>query len=211
MIEQAATDPYAAEVVRLADRLAARGWLPATSGNLSVKVESDPLVFAITRSGADKQRLQPQDVIRVNAQMQVLDRDPGQPEYKPSAETIVHVKLYEQFQCGCVLHVHTLHNNLASQRYFDGGNILLQDHELLKALDHWEPRAAIRVPIVENYHDIPTLAAAVADAARADVPGVLVRNHGIYVWGATAEAAQRYLEAFEFLFEYDSWTTVMKD
>jgi Ribulose-5-phosphate 4-epimerase and related epimerases and aldolases len=34
------------------------------------------------------------------------------------------------------------------------------------------------------------------------VPGVLIRNHGIYAWGESPLAAKRHLEAFEFLFQY---------
>jgi methylthioribulose-1-phosphate dehydratase len=189
---------HARMVCELADCLAKKGWLPATAGNLSVKVSENPLLFAITRSGADKQALTEQDVILVDEHQRVQ----GETSYRPSAETIVHVKLYEKFQCGSVLHVHTLYNNLVSQLYFERGSVRLSDHELLKALDHWEEGAFIEVPIVENYHNLEELGRAVEAAATPDVPGVLVRNHGIYVWGSTPEAAKRYLEAFEFLFQY---------
>jgi methylthioribulose-1-phosphate dehydratase len=189
---------HARIVCELADSLANKGWLPATAGNLSVKVSHNPLLFAITRSGADKQALTEQDVILVDEHQRVQ----GETSYRPSAETIVHVNLYRKFQCGSVLHVHTLYNNLVSQLYFQRGSVLLSDHELLKALDHWEEGAFVEVPIVENYHNLEELGRAVEEASTAHVPGVLVRNHGIYVWGPTPEAAKRYLEAFEFLFQY---------
>ncbi|GGJ06808.1 methylthioribulose-1-phosphate dehydratase [Alicyclobacillus cellulosilyticus] len=184
----------------LADELAAKGWLPATSGNLSVCVRQHPLALAITRSGADKQHLTPPDVIYVDSELRVLDA--VDPSHRPSAETIVHTKLYQALSCGCILHVHTVYNNLASEVYFAEGAVSIAGHELLKALDHWEPDACIQVPIVENLHDIPALADAVLAAVRPGVPGVLVRNHGIYAWGDTPAAAKRYLEAFEFLFQY---------
>jgi methylthioribulose-1-phosphate dehydratase len=34
------------------------------------------------------------------------------------------------------------------------------------------------------------------------IPGILLRKHGIYAWGANAFEAKRHLEAFEYLFEY---------
>ncbi|MCL6517229.1 methylthioribulose 1-phosphate dehydratase [Alicyclobacillus sp.] len=188
-----------AEQVRwLAQTVAAKGWLPATSGNLSVKVSDAPLRFAITRSGADKQRLALEDVLLVGP-----DGGPvvGTP-HRPSAETVVHVRLYQTRECGAIVHVHTMFNNLASDVFFPQGYVELADHELLKALGHWEEGARIRVPIVENHHDLNDLAAAVADMSQEGVPGVLVRNHGIYAWGEDADAALRHLEAFEFLFEY---------
>ncbi|MCL6549104.1 MAG: methylthioribulose 1-phosphate dehydratase [Alicyclobacillus sp.] len=191
-------DP-AGTVVRLAEVLAAKGWLPATSGNLSVRVQASPLVMAITRSGADKEDLRPEDVLLVNANLELVQPSP----HRPSAESVVHTRLYEQLGCGCILHVHTVYNNLASELYFSEGGVPLSGHELLKALDHWEADASVTVPIVENFHDLGQLAEAVGQAVRAGVPGVLVRRHGIYAWGDTPAAAKRYLDAFEFLFQYD--------
>lgn len=187
---------------RLARLLGERGWLPATSGNLSLRLAAAPLQFVVTRSGADKQQLTSADLVVVDAKGQLMQ--PHALGYRPSAEATVHGLLYETTQCGCVLHVHTLYNNLCSDLYYDVGAMPISGHELLKALGHWQLDAAIRVPIVDNYHDLSHLARAVADAAQTAVPGVLVRNHGIYVWGDTPETAYRHLEAFEFLFAYDA-------
>lgn len=198
----------AEEVVFLASFCGEKGWLPATSGNLSVRVrlredgssatQAGKFQFAITRSGADKTRLTVEDVLLVDDELNILSSN----TFKSSAETIVHAKLYEQFDCGSIVHVHTVWNNLISELNGDEGGFFVDNHELLKALNHWEEDARIFIPIVENFHDIPTLAEAVELAASADVPGVLVRNHGIYAWGDSADTAKRHLEAFEFLFEY---------
>jgi methylthioribulose-1-phosphate dehydratase len=185
-------------VCQLAAELAARGWLPATSGNLSVKVADNPLTLAITASGVDKQHLREDDVILVGADNKTVENT----HHRPSAETTVHTNLYAKFGCGAVLHVHTLYNNLASDLYFKQGFVELAGYELLKALGHWEEDARIRVPIVENYADLARLGEAVATVAQPDVPGVLVRNHGIYAWGDTVATAKRHLEALEWLFEY---------
>ncbi|MCL6625504.1 methylthioribulose 1-phosphate dehydratase [Alicyclobacillus shizuokensis] len=186
------------KVCQLAGELAARGWLPATSGNLSVRVTDAPLVIAITASGWDKQHLSEDGVILVDEHGQLVEASTE----KPSAETAVHTQLYTRMGCGAVLHVHTLYNNLASDLYFSAGAVPLQGYELLKALGHWEENARIEVPIVENHADLNRLAGAVAAVAHPDVPGVLVRNHGIYAWGRTPSDAKRHLEALEWLFEY---------
>ncbi|MBF8377816.1 methylthioribulose 1-phosphate dehydratase [Alicyclobacillus mali] len=185
-------------VMELAQFAASRGWLPATSGNLSVRVSDQPLTFAITRSGADKSRLQPEDVLLLDADM----RAQGDTPYKPSAETTVHVALYQKFECGSILHVHTVYNNLVSELYAEQGFVEIRGHELVKALGHWEEGAAVRIPIVPNWADLHRLGSAVAEAAQADVPAVLVRAHGVYAWGDTPDDARRHLEAIEFLCEY---------
>lgn len=53
-----------------------------------------------------------------------------------------------------------------------------------------------------NYASIPRIAELVESRLNRSVPGILLRNHGIYAWGADAFEAKRHLEAFEFLFEY---------
>jgi methylthioribulose-1-phosphate dehydratase len=184
-------------VASLAVQLARKGWLPATSGNLSVRVV-DTADFCITPSGVDKGALQAADVLRVSADGELLEET----KYRPSAETIVHQHLYRTEDCGAVLHVHTMYNNLVSEIYFESGFVDFANHELLKALGHWEEGAHIRVPIVENYANLERLGQAVADSLVDGVPAVLVRNHGIYAFGRGPVEAKRHLEALEFLFEY---------
>lgn len=194
------------DLARLCELFGRRGWLPATSGNLSILVARDPLHFGITASGRDKQALTPEDVVFVDGEGRAL---PGQPGLRPSAETKVHARLYARTNAGCILHVHTVFNNLASRIGFAAGGVELADLELLKGLDIWEEGARIRVPVVENHADLDRLAEAVAGAVSDPrVPGVLVREHGIYAWGRTPDEAKRHLEAFEFLFEYTFYREV---
>lgn len=188
----------ALQVLELATFCCEKGWLPATSGNLSVMVQDHPLQIAITRSGADKQRLQQSDVLLIDENMHPVFESP----YRSSAETSVHIQLYRKFHCGGIVHVHTVFNNLISEICGDAGHVHITSHELLKALGHWEDDAVIDVPVVPNYSDLDQLGHAVADVAKQDVPAVFVRNHGIYAWGDTVDAARRHVEAIEFLSEY---------
>lgn len=189
-----------ASLCELAALLAQRGWLPATSGNLSVLAGQSPLRFLITRSGADKQTLQARDVVVAGEQGGLVAAQ--EESLRPSAEAIVHAGLYEKLSIGCILHVHTVANNLCSELGFAKRHVVLRDQELLKALGHWEPEASVSVPVVPNCDDLEELADVVQTSARPDVPGVLVKNHGIYAWGQDATAARRHLEAFEFLFAH---------
>ncbi|WP_010273765.1 methylthioribulose 1-phosphate dehydratase [Paenibacillus senegalensis] len=184
--------------------LASKGWFPATSGNMSVRIgdhtgQSD-FVFAVTSSGKDKSLNTPEDFLLVNQDGQPIQ----QTSLKPSAETLIHCEIYKATGCGAVFHVHTLYNNLISEWYAGQGqaHIPIQGIELIKAFNIWEEDARIEVPILPNYADIPKIAALVKDAIVPQIPGIVLRNHGIYAWGANAFEAKRHLEAFEFLFEY---------
>lgn len=178
---------------------ARRDWFPGTSGNLSLKLSNDPLRFVVTASGKDKTKLTPEDYLIVDGAARPVEET----TLKPSAETKIHAVVYEKIPtAGACFHVHTVANNLISEFYFAQGAFSIQGQELIKGLDIWAENARIHVPIVENYADIGKLAAAIADVISPDVPGVLIRNHGIYAWGDSDFTAKRHLEAFEFLFEY---------
>jgi len=178
---------------------ARRDWFPGTSGNLSIKISDHPLQFAVTASGKDKTKLSAEDYLVVDGNAQPVEPT----ALKPSAETLIHAVVYQKIpQAGACFHVHTVWNNLVSDLYFGQRAFSIQGQELIKGLGIWEENARIAIPIVENFADIPTLASAIEKVITPDIPGVLIRNHGIYAWGATDFEAKRHLESFEFLFEY---------
>lgn len=184
------------DLVEVAQRLGGYGYFPATSGNLSIRESGETLRMRVSVSGIDKTRLTEGDLLLVDEHLQSTE----QAARKPSAEAIVHVQLYQKSDAMCILHVHTISNNLITLRYDARGSIPLSGNELLKALGHWEEDARVNVPLVENYSDLTKLATAVAAAYDPAVPGVLVKQHGIYVLGRSVAEALRHLEAFEFLF-----------
>jgi methylthioribulose-1-phosphate dehydratase len=190
----------AQQLVDVAKNFADKGWFPATSGNLSVKLTQEPLVFGVTASGKDKEYLTVNDILLVDGESKAIEPT----LLKPSAETLVHAEVYKRVGegAGSVLHVHTMYNNLISELFFKDDKVTLQGMELIKGLNIWEENAAIDVPIVENYADIPKLAAEIGKRIDPRVPGVLIRNHGIYAWGENVQAAKRHVQAFEFMFEY---------
>lgn len=74
---------------------------------------------------------------------------------------------------------------------------------MIKGLDIWEEEAEVRIPVVENLCKLPALAEAVVERITDPrVPGILVRRHGLYAWGANPFETKRHVEAFEFMFEY---------
>lgn len=200
MAPQAAAQAKAA-LAEIAAAFARRGWFPGTSGNLSARVSApgEPLLLIVSASGLDKTAMTPADFLLVDGSLQPV----GQGSGRPSAETVVHGRIYEATGCGCVLHVHTVWNNVIAELSAPQGEITLRDLEMLKGLDVWEEAAEIRVPIVENLFHLSALADAVA-ARITDhrVPGILIRRHGLYAWGANPFEAKRHVEAFEFLWEY---------
>ncbi|XJZ28736.1 methylthioribulose 1-phosphate dehydratase [Bacillota bacterium Lsc_1132] len=186
------------ELAEVKRELAERDWFPGTSGNLSIKVGQVPVTFLVTASGMDKRKQTPEDFLLVDAQGKPAE----QTSLKPSAETLLHVEVYNKSNARCSLHVHTVDNNVISELYGDRGEIVFTGQELIKAFGYWEEDAELRIPIIPNYADIPRLAAAFGEHVKGDKGAVLIRNHGITVWGEDAFSAKKYLEACEFLFQY---------
>ncbi|MBT2260391.1 MULTISPECIES: methylthioribulose 1-phosphate dehydratase [Bacillus] len=189
------------ELADVKRELAQRDWFFGTSGNLSIKVSDDPITFLVTASGKDKRKETNEDFVLVNAAGQ--PHDPNEP-LRPSAETLLHMYVYERTKAGCCLHVHTIDNNVMSELYGDKGEIRFKGNEIIKALGYWEEDAEVSIPIIENPAHIPQLAEQFAKhlTLEASSGAVLIRNHGITVWGKTAFEAKRVLEAYEFLFSY---------
>lgn len=204
-----ATERALTALVEITASFSRRGWFPATSGNLSARVSApgDPLLLVVSASGRDKEAMTAADFLLVDGSLQPVG--PGvQPvvsnvEPRPSSETVVHARIYEATGCGCVLHVHTVWNNLIAELFSSQGEVVLRDLEMIKGLDIWEEGTEVRVPIVENLFKLPVLAEAVVERTTDPrVPGILIRHHGLYAWGTNPFEAKRHVEAFEFMFEY---------
>jgi methylthioribulose-1-phosphate dehydratase len=189
-------------VIAAGRRAAARGWVPATSGNFSVRAGE---MIAITRTGCDKGELTPDDVAVVPLSSPF--------EKGLSAEAALHFARYAaDAGLGAVFHAHMPLAALLGRRHARQGQLIFQGWELQKGFAGVGSHlASVRVPIVANDQDMRTLAgAAEAELQRASdhliAPGYLIAGHGIYAWGNTAKDAQRHLETFAGLFElYAQW------
>ncbi|OEH92379.1 methylthioribulose 1-phosphate dehydratase [Bacillus solimangrovi] len=180
------------------DELAKRDWFFGTSGNLSIKVSDAPLHFLVTASGKDKRKRTNEDFLLVDKRGNPVEET----HLRPSAETLLHCHIYQETEAGCSLHVHTIDNNVISELYGDIGEVSFTGQEIIKACGMWEEDAKLNIPIIKNHADIPTLAEELAQHVKADAGAVLIRNHGITVWGRTAFEAKKYLEACEFMFSW---------
>lgn len=186
------------ELADVKDELALRDWFMGTSGNLAIKVQDSPTEFLVTASGKDKRKRTAEDFLLVDANGQAIEDT----HLKPSAETLLHCEVYTKTAAGCSLHIHTVANNVISEIYGNRGKIEFQGLELIKAFGLWDEDAVLTIPIIPNHAHIPHLAEEFQKHLHGDSGAVLIRNHGITVWGKNAFEAKKLLEASEFLFQY---------
>lgn len=176
------------------------GWMWGTSGNLSQQLQRDPLIYLMTCSGCSKGELTESDMILVEGSGTPLEAWSW--SGRPSAETVVHGRIYQRFEADAVYHVHTIMGTVLSECYADRGGIDLSGLEMLKGLGHPTPDVSLRIPIVDNDADSDRIADNVEKGVQPGVPGVLVRNHGLYAWGKSPAEARARVEVFESLFSY---------
>lgn len=196
-------DELAQAIAELGRTLHARGWLPATSGNLSARIDANTL--AITSSGRDKGALVPADIIAVDLEGKLVTPGP----LRPSAETLLHCQLYAHSPAiGAVLHTHSRAATLLSRARLFAGEVVLEDFELAKALAGVHThQSTVRLPVVANHQDMQVLSRSIAPflAAEPALHGYLIAGHGLYTWGNNVTEAFRHLEALEFMLECALW------
>jgi methylthioribulose-1-phosphate dehydratase len=197
----------AADFARIAENLAeagrafySRGWALGTSGNFSAVVSRDPLRLAITSTGLDKGRLKAEQFLEIDDRSEVVRGDG-----KPSAEALLHLMVVRAVNAGAVLHTHSVWSTVLSGWHAAQGGIALEGYEMLKGLEGVRTHKHREwLPILENSQDMTELAEKVSATLREAAPGIhgfLLREHGLYTWGANLQEAKRHVEILEFLME----------
>lgn len=183
-------------LLQLGREFHARGWVPATSGNFSARVDAGRV--AITVSGRHKARLTTDDIMLVD-----LDGNSLSPGKRPSAETLLHTALYRRHpEVGGVLHTHSPAATVLSLTV--GDTLMLQGYELLKAFAGVATHETrIRIPVFANDQDITRLSAQVNAwiTEHGALHAYLIAGHGLYTWARDLRQAGIQIEALEFMFE----------
>jgi methylthioribulose-1-phosphate dehydratase len=190
----------AASLIEVGQRLGQQGHVPATSGNFSCRVGDTHL--ALTASGGHKGRLTPDNLLQATLQGQPLEAK------TPSAETALHVQLYQRYPATqAVLHTHAasvvaLTLALGEQ----ATHLSLTGYELLKAFPTITTHdTTVTLPIVPNSQNMAELCQWVDEALtqHPSAPAYLIRGHGVYTWGASVAEAERVHEALDALLKLE--------
>lgn len=182
------------ELIEVSRFFYSKGWMMGTSGNLSIYLNDS---FLITASGKDKGILNEDDFILVDGSGNAKS------EGKPSAETLLHASIYKNTGAKAIYHVHTSNSTLVSMMSSDKREVLeFEGLEMLKGLGFKTHEVKISIPIIENNQDMKYVGDIAPNYINEDIPGILLKGHGIYAWGNSPSEAKRHVEIFEFLFDY---------
>ncbi|MQY22158.1 S-methyl-5-thioribose-1-phosphate isomerase [Nocardia macrotermitis] len=182
-------------IAGIARSLYARGWMPGTAGNISVRLGEDAL---ITGSGLSKGELRAADMVRVR----VADSVAAAGARRASAETAIHTAIYRATEATAVVHVHPPYATALSADAGPGPDVLrFSGYELIKGLG---AAVSVGVPVVSNHADVARIGAEVEALLRADPQGppvLFIAGHGITAWGASLAQARDRAECLEALCE----------
>ncbi len=188
------------DIIRAGILLDSRGWVPATGGNLSVRVDDDSV--AISVSGVHKGHLTTEDVMRVDLRGNAMDGK------NPSAETLLHTGLYAlQPNVHAILHCHPRATVTFSLLHPEVEYVELAGYELLKIYPGIKTHVvAVRVPIFSNSQDMVALQKQVDawyEAHPATPPVYIVRGHGLTAGASDLNMARFITEATEEMMAYE--------
>ncbi|HKC64730.1 MAG TPA: methylthioribulose 1-phosphate dehydratase [Pyrinomonadaceae bacterium] len=177
-----------------------RGWAAGTSGNFSAVVSRDPLCLAMSPSGVDKSALLAEHILMIDEHACMVSDHRA----KPSDESPLHIRIVKETGAACVLHTHSVWNNILSDLYAADGGLAIEGYEMLKGLEGVKTHEHREwLPILENLQDMTVLAETVGDtlSQQKNAHGFLLRRHGLYTWGSDLAQAKRHVEILEFLLE----------
>lgn len=154
-----------------------------TWGNVSAKDEESGLII-IKPSGVSYDTMKPEDMVVVD-----LDGNTVEGTYSPSSDLPTHLYLYKQFpSLGGIVHTHSTFATAFAQ---SGKEIVPYGTTHADAFYGSIPctRDLTEAEISEAYewNTGKVIAEAVRDFIA--VPGIIVKNHGVFTWGETAEKA----------------------
>ena len=196
--------PPRAALVEIAHDFHARGWMAGTAGNLSTRQDEEH--FWITASGVPKGRLDEQDFLLIRiADGAVVEQ--ARPGNKPSAETEIHRTVYKLFpRARACLHGHSVGACLAAAREKPKSkNLRLPPLEMIKGFDIWKQNPKVDLPLFENFLDVARIAKEIVTRFNKKPPVVtalIIRDHGVTVWGETGQQAYDRFEILEFMLCY---------
>ena len=172
------------------------GWASGTGGGICIR-DGDRVVMA--PSGVQKERMQPEQMFTIALDGSVLTH-PEDPSLRPSECSSLFLKAINLRGAGAVIHSHSIHAVMATLIFETEFSV--SHLEMIKGIAGMGYRDKLVVPIIDNTARECDLADSLEAAILAypQTNAVLVRRHGVYVWGPDWVRAKTQAECYDYLF-----------
>ncbi|KAJ8869689.1 hypothetical protein PR048_028683 [Dryococelus australis] len=180
-------------------------WVTGTGGGISIKYNDE---IYIAPSGVQKERISPDDLFVQDMAGQDLELPPAAKKLKKSQCTPLFMCAYRARNAGAVIHTHSKHAVMATLLY-PGREFKVTHLEMIKGIlnqqlgRNYNYDEELVVPIIENTPFEADLEERMAEVVKEfpQTTAVLVRRHGVYVWGNTWQQAKTMAECYDYLFD----------
>ncbi|KAL7218263.1 hypothetical protein ACSBR2_011521 [Camellia fascicularis] len=188
------------------------GWVSGTGGSITIKVHDDSIpkphqLIVMSPSGVQKERMVPEDMYVLSPSGSTLSSPLLKPyPYKPpkcSDCASLFLKAYDMRNAGAVIHSHGMESCLVTMINPLAKEFRITHMEMIKGIQGHGYYDELVVPIIENTAHERELTDSLAEAIEAypKTTAVLVRNHGIYIWGDSWISAKTQAECYHYLFD----------
>jgi methylthioribulose-1-phosphate dehydratase len=190
------TEDLRATICDLARTFYQLGWVSGTGGGICIR-EGENILIA--PSAVQKERMRPEQMFTLALDGSIVSR-PDDPALRPSECTSLFLKAIQLRGAGAVIHSHSINAVMATllfQTEFSVSHL-----EMIKGIDGMGYHDRLVVPIIDNTARECDLADALGAAivAYPRSNAVLVRRHGVYVWGSDWVRAKTQAECYDYLF-----------
>lgn len=196
-------------ICQLSEKFYSFGWQPGTGGGMSIRIgegtDISPYKVFSTPSGLQKDDMIGEDIFEMDIEGNILE-PPKTPGLKLSSMTSLWFIVYKlRPRANCVIHTHSMNAQLATMLdSTETSDVFKISHlEMIKGVGHHAYNDVLEVPIIDNQLSEnqlgPDMEKAITKYPKCNA--VLVRRHGLYVWGDSWEQAKTQLESFDYLFE----------
>ncbi|KAK4369174.1 hypothetical protein RND71_012966 [Anisodus tanguticus] len=189
-----------------------QGWVSGTGGSITIKVHDDSIpksqqLIVMSPSGVQKERMVEEDMYILSSDGSILSAPLAKPTpHKPpkcSDCAPLFMKAYQMRNAGAVIHSHGMESCLVTMLNPLAKEFRITHMEMIKGIQGHGYYDELVVPIIENTAHERELTESLTEAIKAypKTTAVLVRNHGIYVWGDSWISAKTQSECYHYLFD----------
>jgi len=189
-------------------------WVTGTGGSISIK-DKEGRIY-VTPSGVHKERILAEDLFVLDSDGTELDAPPAGKGYIQSQCTPLFMNAYKLRGAGSVIHTHSIYAVLVTMLLKDENGVpgkakewRIKNQEMIKGIRIGSTKKSyscfdeLVVPIIENTPQEKDLEASMREAMLKypDTNAILVRRHGIYVWGESWQKAKSMCECYDYLLQ----------
>ncbi|PON49692.1 Class II aldolase [Parasponia andersonii] len=188
------------------------GWVSGTGGSIAIKVNDDsvpkPAQLIVTSpSGVQKERMRAEDMYVLSSDGYLLLTPSLKPcPHKPpkcSDCAPLFMKVFEMCNAGAIVHSHAMGSCIITMINPCSKEFRITHMEMIKGIQGHGYHDELVVPIIENIAHEEELLESLAEAISAypKTTAVLVRNHGVFIWGDSWISAKTQAECYHYLFD----------